>query len=98
MNTVAAQSTEPLLILAEEAAEVVQAVSKCIRFGISGVKPGTTQTNGSHLQQELGDLLAMIDILVSQGIINDTDLLLAKISKKEKLRQWSTIDPELLNK
>ena len=43
------------------------------------------------LEQELGDVLAMIDILVEQGVIEHVSLLAAKIAKQEKLKQWSKI-------
>ena len=61
---------ETLLILQEECAEVTQAVSKCFRFGLDNFKPGKPATNVEHLEVEIGDLLAMIDILVEQGIVD----------------------------
>ena len=51
-------------ILQEECAEVIQAVSKCSRFGIDNYKPGKPLTNREHLEEELGDLLAMVDIML----------------------------------
>jgi len=91
-------SNETLLILAEECAEVIQAVSKCTRFGLHGVKPGKPKTNKEHLEEELGDLLAMVEILVDQGLVTNETLQHAKSAKREKLKVWSTIDPAILNK
>jgi hypothetical protein len=44
------------------------------------------------LQEELGDLLAMIDLLVKKNIgVEWKGLMLAKQHKFEKLRMWSNI-------
>lgn len=85
------KTTEVMLILQEECAEVIQAISKCLRFGIDNYKPGKPKTNREHLEEELGDLLAMIDILLEIGEINDVALETATMNKIEKLKQWSTI-------
>ena len=78
-------------ILSEECAEVIQAVSKCHRFGLDNLKPGKPLTNAQHLEGEIGDVLAMVDLLKLKGIITDAGLDKAKQSKIEKLKVWSTI-------
>ena len=78
-------------ILSEECAEVIQAISKCHRFGIDNVKPGKPKTNREHLEEELGDLLAMVDILVEKGIVAQYHLNVSKEAKIEKLKKWSKI-------
>jgi NTP pyrophosphatase (non-canonical NTP hydrolase) len=78
-------------ILQEEAAEVIQAVSKIRRFGIDNSKPGTEYTNRSHLEEELGDMLAMIDILLINKVVSWGNLHQAKRAKIEKLKKWSEI-------
>jgi NTP pyrophosphatase (non-canonical NTP hydrolase) len=84
---------EILLILQEECAEVTQAISKCFRFGPDQIKPGKDRTNISMLQEELGDLLAMIDLLVWNNVGVDWDnLIAAKKQKFEKLKQWSNLE------
>lgn len=86
---------EILLILQEECAEVTQAISKCFRFGPDQIKPGKNRTNINMLQEELGDLLAMIDLLVKQDIgVNEKGLEKAKRAKTEKLKEWSSIFKE----
>jgi NTP pyrophosphatase (non-canonical NTP hydrolase) len=85
---------ETLLILQEECAEVIQAISKCFRFGFHNFKPGEKLTNLQFLETELGDLLAMIDILLEQKIIQRDNLVIATAAKKLKLRQWSNIYKE----
>ena len=82
---------EILLILQEECAEVIQAVSKCERIGANNYKPGKPKTNKHHLEEELGDLLAMIDLLEEKGFVNWSNMLLAKEAKFNKLKQWSNI-------
>lgn len=83
---------EILLILQEECAEVTQAISKCFRFGPDQIKPGKDRTNIDMLQEELGDLLAMIDLLVWRDVGVEWDgLIKAKKQKIEKLKQWSNL-------
>ena len=89
-------SKEVMDILQEECAEVIQAVSKINRFGLDNSKPGTAYTNRQHLEEELGDMLAMIDILMINGIVDWGNLHKAKRAKIEKLKKWSTI-PNLGN-
>lgn len=78
-------------ILSEECAEVVQAVSKCNRFGLDNAKPGKPLTNAQHLEGEIGDLLAMVDLLKLKGVVTETGLEAAKLAKIEKLKKWSSI-------
>ena len=89
-------NNEVMDILQEEAAEVIQAVSKIRRFGMDNAKYGTGQTNKEHLEEELGDMLAMIDILLINEVVNWGSLHKAKRAKIEKLKKWSNI-PNLEN-
>lgn len=84
---------EILLILQEECAEVTQAISKCFRFGPDQIKPGKERTNIDMLQEELGDLLAMIDLLVWKDVgVGWDGLTAAKKQKFEKLKTWSNLE------
>ena len=85
------KENEIMDILQEECAEVIQAVSKVRRFGIDNYKPGKPKTNREHLEEELGDLLAMVDIMLEQDIVSWGNLEVAKKAKIEKLRKWSNI-------
>jgi NTP pyrophosphatase (non-canonical NTP hydrolase) len=89
-------NNEVMDILQEEAAEVIQAVSKIRRFGIDNAKPATPNTNREHLEEELGDMLAMIDILLINHVVSWGNLHKAKRAKIEKLKKWSNI-PNLEN-
>jgi len=82
---------EVMNILQEECAEVIQAVSKVNRFGLDNFKPGKPKTNREHLEEELGDMLAMIDIMLEKNVISLEHLEAAKTAKIEKLKQWSNI-------
>ena len=78
-------------IAQEECAEVIQAISKIRRFGLTNSKPGTDYTNQAHLEEELGDMLAMIDILMINEVVSWANLHKAKRAKIEKLKKWSNI-------
>ena len=59
---------EILLITQEECAEVTQAISKVFRFGMDDEYNGVT--NREHLEEEVGDLLCMIELLVSSDMLD----------------------------
>ena len=83
---------EIILILSEECAEVAKEVSKIMRFGPDQVKPGKDKTNIQVLEEELGDLLAMIELLVDKNVgVTKQGLTKAKKAKFEKLKKWSNI-------
>lgn len=85
------RTKEVMDILQEECAEVIQAVSKISRFGIDNSKPGTEYTNREHLEEELGDMLAMIDILREMNVVSWGNMEVAKRAKIDKLKKWSSI-------
>jgi NTP pyrophosphatase (non-canonical NTP hydrolase) len=82
---------EALGILQEECAEVIVEVSKCRRFGLSSTHYKTGMMHDKMLENEVGDVLAMVDILIDQGLLDPVNLAIAKQAKKEKLKKWSTI-------
>jgi NTP pyrophosphatase (non-canonical NTP hydrolase) len=83
---------EILTILQEECAEVIVEVSKCFRFGPDQMMEGLDVTNMQRLQKELGDVQAMIELLVDNKVgVTTQGLKEAKKAKFEKLKQWSNI-------
>jgi len=86
------QTKEIFCIAQEECAEVTQAISKVFRFGFDNHKPGHGKSNKESLEEEVGDLLAMIDILVEKCIISDSAINDARKAKRNKLKQWSSIE------
>jgi NTP pyrophosphatase (non-canonical NTP hydrolase) len=85
------QVQEALDILQEECGEVIVEVSKCRRFGLDSLHYKTGIKHATMLELEVGDVLALVDILIEQGILDTTTLDIAKEAKKEKLKQWSRI-------
>ena len=87
------KTKEIMDITAEECAEVIVAISKISRFGIDKFKPMTVRplTNRQHLEEEIGDLLAMVDLLEEFSIVDMKSVNTARIAKIEKLKQWSNI-------
>lgn len=82
---------EAMDILQEECGEVIVEVSKCRRFGLQSTHYKTGLTHTEMLENEIGDVLAMVDILIEQGIVSKACLEAAKQAKKEKLTKWSNI-------
>lgn len=78
-------------IAQEECAEVIQAISKCFRFGLDNFKPGKPKTNREHLEEELGDLMAMMNIMCENNMVNPENIEKAAVEKVQKLKQWSNI-------
>ena len=77
-----------LEILAEECAEVIQMKSKITRFGIDDYHPKNKMPNREAFEQEIGDVLAMIEILIGNGILTKKGLADAKQRKLDKLGKW----------
>lgn len=82
---------ETLDILQEECGEVIVEVSKCRRFGLDSNHYKTGLQHAKMLEVEIGDVLAMVDILLDQGVLSRSGLDQAIAAKKEKLKQWSNI-------
>ena len=82
---------ETLDILQEECAEVIVEVSKCCRFGLDSTHYKTGIKHSQMLETEIGDVLAMVDILLDKGVLSQDRLDVAKQKKKEKLKVWSNI-------
>jgi len=89
---------EVMLIAQEECAEVIQAISKCFRFGFDDSYEG--ETNQQKLETEVGDLMAMIELMVDKNIIDKYNVQVRTAAKKEKLKIWSSIykdEPSAIN-
>lgn len=86
------QEHEILSITQEECSEVIQAVSKIFRFGLDTEWKG--ESNREHLEEEVGDLQAMIYLMIQSGLVNEHKVADAANKKLEKLRKWSNISIE----
>lgn len=78
-----------MLICQEECAEVTQAISKIMRFGL--METWNEKTNQERLEEEVGDLVAMIEILQERGVIDREFVQRAALAKRYKLQKWSNI-------
>jgi NTP pyrophosphatase (non-canonical NTP hydrolase) len=87
------KTEEALGILQEECAEVIVEVSKIRRFGLDTAhfRSDMQHTHRTMLEMEVGDVLAMVDILVEQGILDRDRLEVGAENKKLKLKLWSNI-------
>ena len=81
-----------MAVLQEECAEVIQAVSKINRFGMHDEWQGVT--NRQALITEIGDVLAIIKVLMEETDINITenDLTIAIEAKLKKLEVFLPYD------
>lgn len=84
---------EILLITQEECAEVTQAISKVFRFGMEDSY--NNETNREHLEEEIGDLMCMIDLLIDSGLVSESAVMAAKAEKMNKLQTWTNIFKEV---
>ena len=89
-----------LTILTEECAEVQQAVTKALRFGLNEGRD-IDCTNAERLRQELNDLIASVEMLVAEGVNLSADPV-AKEMKKRKVEKYllysaecGTLEPNL---
>jgi NTP pyrophosphatase (non-canonical NTP hydrolase) len=85
------QTDEIMTILQEECAEVISSISKCKRFGLHDLIPNTKESNMKRLTKELGDVLAMIDLLMNQNLLTRDELDQYKQEKFDRLKRWSNI-------
>jgi hypothetical protein len=79
---------EVLTILQEEAAEVIVAVSKVLRFGKHNKGPERQHDNTKELGLELGDMQVMVNMAVKLELIIPTDILEGRVRKIERLLKY----------
>ena len=75
---------EAFVILMEECGELIQACSKMIRSG------GDTKYV-RELQDEIGDVLTLIEVLKSNGLVTDRQIEDRMKVKRDKLLKWSRL-------
>ena len=79
------QQDETAVIAMGEMAELIQVLSKAMRFGYT---PGDT---GRRLVQEMGDVKLLLKLLQNTFGIEDEELHIAMENKKSKLMAWSSL-------
>jgi len=75
-----------MTILTEECAEVQQAVTKALRFGLNEGRDIET-TNADRLKAELNDLWAIVEMLNAEGFDLHLDTVLRE-AKKHKVEKY----------
>jgi len=81
---------EVLVVAQEEAAEVIQEISKVFRFGLDA-EHRDGMPHRAKLETEVGDLLCMIDLMIDHRLIDPTKVEMARMAKVHKLRRYSGI-------
>ena len=81
---------ELLTITMEECGELIQACSKLIRF-----EEDSFPDDLSNLQDEIGDLICMIELIKQEGLVNEEKIRDRMEVKKEKLKKWSNLFNEV---
>ena len=84
MNLLTEAEEERLIMLAEEAAEVVQVVTKILRHGYNNYHPDDpSMTNWKLLHEELLDMTAVLSEMNKRGDIN------FQATEKEVSDRWN---------
>lgn len=96
MNT-----TENLLVtVMEEAGELVQDVSKVLRFGLTCYHPAdaTKETNEQRMLTEYYQLIAVMEMLFESGAIRcmaPEDIEMIKSLKRQKVAEYQRVSHQL---
>ena len=79
---------ERLAMLSEECGEVVMAVGKILRHGYQSQSPYGGPTNRVFVEREIGDVRAVIDMMIDAGDIRPGDIAVYRQNKARKMYEW----------
>ncbi len=79
---------ELLEVIAEECAEVIQRVTKALRFGLEEVQPGQPWTNDYRIGLEVGDLYETIRQAQEIGLVPRGAVASGMEAKGRQLRRF----------
>lgn len=90
---------EELLLtqLSEECSEVIQNVSKTLRFGGGSIYKDSDLTNLEKITSELNDLFGVYLMMAEEGIIPHIDYI-SMIKKREKVEHFMKYSLSIQNK
>jgi NTP pyrophosphatase (non-canonical NTP hydrolase) len=80
---------ERLAILAEECGEVATAVGKILRFGWESQSPYGGKPNRKALEQELGNVRAVVNLMLDAGDLNLNAIQSWQRNKRVALVKWT---------
>lgn len=87
-NKLTPAEAERLAILSEECAEVIQVIGKILRHGYESGHPQSEFTNKEDLQKEIGDVAAVIDMMIKAGDLNEDSIEESFDAKPEKMSKY----------
>jgi NTP pyrophosphatase (non-canonical NTP hydrolase) len=87
-NQLTPAEAERLALLAEEAAEVIQAVGKILRHGYESVYPAGGRSNRESLAREIGDFCAAAHLMCGAGDLNQGDIIAHRSTKLLKVGRF----------
>ena len=76
------------VVAQEECSEVIQAISKVFRFTLNHPHPETGVTNKEHLEEEIGQLKCMLDLLSGQWQLDRAVISRAYDNKLMNYNKW----------
>lgn len=88
------RSEHLLTCLSEECAKVQKAVAKAQRFGLSNYHPEKAITNAQEIAKECCDVIAIIEMLEEEGIIEKSGTLQAIEGKKIRVNAYMAVAKE----
>lgn len=97
INNLTEVQLEVLGLLQEEAAELIQELSKVRRNGTDFKRHSKDVTNIQHVGRELVDLQILIDIAAYAGLFDKVeDLTSYTVDKKERLKTWTNLPNSII--
>jgi hypothetical protein len=87
-NKLTPAQTERLALLMEEMGEAQQAIGKILRFGYDACHPDTGIDNQEVLHEEVGHVLAAIDLMVQARDLSRYALTREAIVKFDTIKQY----------
>lgn len=87
-NNLSPEQAEALALLAEECAEVIQAITKIQRHGLWSEHPESGEPNQHTLKREIGDLMAALRICEVQRLIEWGSVVGARDKKLMKVTRY----------
>jgi hypothetical protein len=89
-----AETIEELTGFIKDLTDVIKIKAKAVRFGLDDIYPERGHSNRAALEEELGHLQAMMDILVAKGTVTREGIESGRAHKLAKLPKWYGTQPE----